>query len=207
MRLLWSELRRACSDVCTSDHSSLMERYTLNTVLWSQQLLHGKIHMHTLCCDHNSLMESWPIYPLTCSVPAAGIELPWRSMVASDASDSKEKAEKSDTGRANMRANGSSSVEYFPISLAASLKSPQSVRSSTFSRYDVGDLSMCAIVCCNFPSISNQLCFNLYIYRNTQGSKAKTDVFQIVQSRLSEVVTVMSRTGENKEKTSSKLRT
>jgi hypothetical protein len=81
------------------------------------------------------------------------------------------------------------------------------VRSSTFSRYDVGDLSMCAIVCCNFPSISNQLCFNLYIYRNTQGSKAKTDVFQIVQSRLSEVVTVMSRTGENKEKTSSKLRT
>jgi hypothetical protein len=143
----------------------------------------------------------------TCSVPAAGIELPWRSMVACDASDSKEKAEKSDTGRANMRTNGSSSVEYFPISLAASLKSPQRVRSFTFSRYDVGDISMCAIVCCNFPSISNQLCFNLYIYRNTQGSKAKTDVFQIVQSRLSEVVTVMSRTGENKEKTSSKLRT
>jgi hypothetical protein len=140
-------------------------------------------------------------------VPAAGIELPWRSIVAADASDSKEKAEKSDTGRANMRANGSSSVEYIRISLAASLKSPQSVGSSKFSRYDVGDPSMSAIVCCNLPSITNQLCFNLYIYRNTQRSKAKTDLFQIVQPRLSEVVTVMRRTGENKEKTSSKLRT
>jgi hypothetical protein len=140
-------------------------------------------------------------------VAAAGIKLPWRIFVASDASDSKEKAEKSDTGRANMRANGSSSVEYFRISLAASLKSPLSVESSKFSRYDVGDPSMSAIVCCNFPSISNQVCFNLYIYRNTQRSKVKTDLFQIVQPRLSEVVTVMSRTGENKEKTSSKLRT
>jgi hypothetical protein len=137
-------------------------------------------------------------------VPAAGIELPRRSILASD---SKEKAEKSDTGRANMRANGSSSVEYFRISLAASLKSPQSVEFSKFSRYDVGDPSMRAIVCCNLPSITNQLWFNLCIYRYTQRSKAKTDLFQIVQPRLSEVVTVMSRTGENKEKTSSKLRT
>ncbi len=207
MRLLWWELHIVCNDMCNSHHSSLMERYTRHTVLWSQQLLHGKIHIHTVCSDHSSLMESWPIYPLTCLVPAAGIELPWRSIVAFDASDSKEKAEKSDTGRANMRANGSSSVEYFPISLADSLKSPRSVWSSKFSRYDVGNSSMRAIVCCNFPSISNQLCFNLYIYRNTQRSKAKTDLFQIVQPRLSEVVTVMSRTGENKEKTSSKLRT
>ncbi len=204
MRLLWSELHIVCSDVCNSDHSSLMETYTRHTVLWSQQLLHGKIHIHTVCCDHSSLMESWPIYPLTCLVPAAGIELPWRSIVASDC---KEKAEKNDTGRANMRANGSSSVEYFRISLAASLKSPQSVESSKFSRYDVGDPSMRTIVCCKFPSITNQLCFNLYIYRNTQRSKAKTDLFQIVQPRLSQVVTLMSQTGENKEKTSSKLRT
>jgi hypothetical protein len=87
------------------------------------------------------------------------------------------------------------------------LKSPQSVGSSKFSRYDVGDPSMRAIVCSNFPSITNQLCFSLYIYRNTQRSKAKTDLFHIVQPRLSEVVTVMSRTWENKEKTSSKLRT
>ncbi len=134
MRLLWSELHIACSDVCTSDHSSLMERHTRHTVLWSQQVLHGKIHIYTVCCDHSSLMESWPIYPLTCLVSAADIRVPWRSIVASDASDSKEKAEKSDTGRANMRANGSSSVEYFPISLAASLKSPQSVGSSKSSR-------------------------------------------------------------------------
>jgi hypothetical protein len=137
-------------------------------------------------------------------VPAAGIELPWRSIVASDC---KEKAEKNDTGRANMRANGISSVEYFRISLAASLKSPQSVGSPKFPRYDVGDPSMRGIVCSNFPSITNQLCFNLYIYRNTQRSKAKTDLFQIVQPRLSQVVTLMSQTGENKEKTSSKLRT
>jgi hypothetical protein len=87
------------------------------------------------------------------------------------------------------------------------LKSPQSVGSSKFSRYDVGDPSMRAIVYCNFPSITNQLCFNLYIYRNTHRFKAKTDLFQIVRPRLSQVVTVMSRTGKNKEKTSSKLRT
>jgi hypothetical protein len=149
-------------------------------------------------------MERSPKYPFTTLVLAASSELALRRIVASD---TKEKAEKSDTGRANMRANGSSSVEYFRISLAASLKSPQSVESSKFSRYDVGDSSMSAIVCCNFPSISNQVCFNLYIYRNTQRSKAKTDLFQIVQPRLSEVVTVMSRTGENKEKRSSKLRT
>ncbi len=177
---------------------------THGTVLWSQQLLLGKIHIHTVCCDHGSLIERWPKYPFTCLGLAASIELAWRRNVASD---TKEKAEKSDTGRANMRANGSSSVEYFPISLAASLKSPQSVGSSKFSRYDVGDPSMRAIVYCNFPSITNQLCFNLYIYRNTHRSKAKTDLFQIVRPRLSQVVTVMSRTGKNKEKTSSKLRT
>jgi hypothetical protein len=135
---------------------------------------------------------------------AACIKLAWRRIVASD---TKEKAEKSDTGRANMITNGSSSMEYFRISLAASLKSPQSVGSPKFPRYDVGDPSMRAIVCCKFRSITNQLCFNLYIYRNTQRSKEKTDLFQIVQPWLSLVVTVMSLTGENKEKTSSKLRT
>jgi hypothetical protein len=35
------------------------------------------------------------------------------------------------------------------------LKSPQSVGSSKFSRYDVSDPSMRAIVYCNFPSITN----------------------------------------------------
>jgi hypothetical protein len=42
------------------------------------------------------------------------------------------------------------------------------VESSKFSRYDVGDPSMRAIVCCNFPSITNRLWFNLCIYRNTE---------------------------------------
>jgi hypothetical protein len=57
-------------------------------------------------------------------------------------------------------------------------------------------------------SLPLQIGFGLtYVSTEIQRSKAKTDLFQIVQPRLSEVVTVMSRTGENKEKTSSKLRT
>ncbi len=57
--LLWSELHIVCNDMCTFDHNNLMERYTRHIVLWSQQLLHGKIHIHTVGSDHSSLMETF----------------------------------------------------------------------------------------------------------------------------------------------------
>jgi hypothetical protein len=108
----------------------------------------------------------------TCLSGAACIKLAGRRIVASD---TKEKAEKSDTGTANMIANGSSSMEYFRISLAASLKSPQSVESPKFPRYDVGDPSMRAIVCCKFRSSFALRCISTEIHR---GPKQKLIYFR-----------------------------